>query len=62
MIGRTNAQSSAVTGVKGNSESSYRKGNVNITAANIGAVAKTDAQNLATYTDGVLTIKEIATS
>lgn len=28
-----------VTGVKGNSESSYRTGNVNLTAANIGAVA-----------------------
>lgn len=27
-----------VTGVKGNSESSYRTGNVNITAANVGAV------------------------
>ena len=31
----TNTQ--AVTGVKGNSESSYRTGNVNITAANVGA-------------------------
>lgn len=30
---------SAVTGVKGNSESSYRTGNVNLTAANIGAAA-----------------------
>lgn len=29
-----------VTGVKGNSESSYRTGNVNLTAANVGAVAK----------------------
>lgn len=29
-----------VTGVKGNSESSYRTGNVNITPANVGAVAK----------------------
>jgi hypothetical protein len=28
--------SNSVTGVKGNSESSYRTGNVNITAANIG--------------------------
>ena len=27
---------SGVTGVKGNSESSYRTGNVNVTAANIG--------------------------
>ena len=30
---------SAVTGVKGNSESTYRVGNVNLTAANIGAAA-----------------------
>lgn len=29
----------AVTGVKGNAESSYRSGQVNLTAANIGAVA-----------------------
>lgn len=33
---------SGVTGVKGNSESTYRKGNVNLTPANIGAVAKSD--------------------
>lgn len=33
---------SGVTGVKGNAESSYRTGNVNLTAANVGAVAKTD--------------------
>lgn len=33
---------SGVTGVKGNSESAYRKGNVNLTPANIGAVAKSD--------------------
>lgn len=32
---------SGVTGVKGNSESSYRTGNVNLTAANVGAVATT---------------------
>ena len=30
-----------VTGVKGNAEASYRQGNVNLTPANIGAVAKT---------------------
>lgn len=35
--------SSAVTGVKGNSESSYRTGNVNLTAANIGAAASSHA-------------------
>lgn len=33
------AQVNTVTGVKGDSESSYRTGNVNITPANIGAVA-----------------------
>ena len=32
----TSAQVNTITGVKGNSESSYRTGNVNITAANIG--------------------------
>lgn len=35
------AIAATVTGVKGNSESSYRTGNVNITPANIGAVAAT---------------------
>lgn len=33
------AQKNKVTGVKGNSESAYRTGNVNITPANIGAAA-----------------------
>ena len=33
---KTLAQNSGVTGVKGNSETTYRTGNVNITAANIG--------------------------
>lgn len=38
-----------VTGVKGNAESSYRTGNVNITPANIGALATTgDASNTTT--------------
>lgn len=35
----TTFSNSGVIGVKGNSESSYRTGNVNITAANIGAAA-----------------------
>jgi len=34
------AQVNSVTGVKGDAESSYRQGNVNLTPANIGAVAK----------------------
>lgn len=33
---------SGVTGVKGNSESSYRTGNVNLTAANVGAVSNSE--------------------
>jgi len=32
-------ESGAVTGVKGSAETTYRKGNVNITAANVGAIA-----------------------
>ena len=37
------ADTNTVTGVKGNSESSYRTGNVNITAANVGAAASSHA-------------------
>lgn len=37
------AQVNSITGVKGNSESSYRTGNVNLTAANVGAVPDTSA-------------------
>lgn len=37
----------SVTGVKGNSESSYRTGNVNITAANVGAVATSGNETIA---------------
>lgn len=40
----------AVTGVKGNAESTYRIGNVNITAANVGAVAANTAITGATKT------------
>lgn len=38
---RSFTETQPVTGVKGNSESAYRTGNVNLTAANIGAVDKT---------------------
>lgn len=38
----TGAQVNAVTGVKGNAESSYRTGNINITPANIGAIASSE--------------------
>ena len=39
----TGAQVNSITGVKGNAESSYRTGNVNITPANIGALSGTVA-------------------
>ena len=41
------AQVNTVTGIKGNAESAYRQGNVNLTPANIGAVASSngDASN-----------------
>ena len=39
------AQNGGVTGVKGNNESSYRTGNVNITASNVGAVASETITN-----------------
>lgn len=39
------AQKNQVTGVKGNAESTYRTGNVNITPVNIGAAASTHTHN-----------------
>ena len=51
------AQKNTVTGIKGNAESSYRKGNVNLTPANIGAAAAShthaisDVNNLQTTLD-----------
>lgn len=41
----TGAQVNSITGVKGSAESAYRTGNVNITAANIGAVPTTRTIN-----------------
>lgn len=41
------AQVNSITGVKGNSESSYRTGNVNLTAANIGAAASSHTHKYA---------------
>lgn len=52
------AQVNTITGVKGNAESSYRTGNVNLTPANIGAAAAShshaisDVNNLQTTLDG----------
>ena len=42
------AQVNIVTGVKGDSESSYRTGNINITCSNIGAATSSHAHNIAT--------------
>ena len=39
------AQKNTVTGVKGNAESSYRTGNINLTPANIGAAAVSHAHS-----------------
>ena len=46
------ADTNTVTGVKGNSESSYRTGNVNITAANVGAAPTSHASSATTYGTG----------
>ena len=53
------AQNGGVTGVKGNAESTYRKGDVNLTPANIGAQpAFTDGNaTVATEANGIVTIK-----
>ena len=45
----TGAQKNTITGVKGNAETTYRTGNVNITAINIGA-ATMDEVNAAIQT------------
>ena len=47
------SQGVGVTGVKGNNESTYRTGNVNLTAANIGAEAA--------FTDGSAIIASVGT-
>lgn len=53
------AETGGVTGVKGNEESEYRKGNVNLTPANIGAQPEfTDGSaDIASESDEVVTIK-----
>lgn len=45
------AQKNTITGVKGNAESSYRAGNVNLTPANIGAAAASHTHSIANVTD-----------
>lgn len=51
---QTNAQVNTITGVKGDSESSYRKGNVNITASNIGAAPSSHNHSASNITSGTL--------
>lgn len=45
--------SGSVTGVKGNSESTYRTGNVNITPANIGAATESKQEQLETAIESI---------
>lgn len=50
----TDTNTQTITGVKGNSESSYRTGNVNLTAANIGAAAATHSHAASDISSGTL--------
>ena len=55
----TISASNAITGVKGNSESSYRTGNVNLTAANIGAAASSHNHDASDITSGTIDIARL---
>ena len=55
------AQVNSVTGVKGNAESTYRTGNVNITPANIGAAAASHNHTASNITSGTLSIDRLPT-
>ena len=50
----TDTNTQTLTGVKGNAESSYRTGNVNLTAANIGAAASSHTHAASGITSGTL--------
>lgn len=50
------AQVNSITGVKGNAESSYRTGNVNLTAANVGAAPSSHTHSSNDITLGYLNI------
>ena len=54
LIGENTLSSYGVTGVKGNAESSYRKGKVNITPANIGAAESSHTHSASNITSGTL--------
>ena len=55
------ATNSGVTGVKGAAESTYRKGNVNLTPANIGAVASNPVISAGTFTKVTVDTKGLVT-
>lgn len=50
------AQKNTVIGIKGNSESTYRTGNVNLTAANVGAAATGHKHDASDITSGTLPV------
>ena len=54
VLSATGGGSGAVSGVKGNTESSYRTGNVNLTAANIGAAASSHTHAAGDITSGTI--------
>lgn len=47
-----------VTGVKGSSESTYRTGNVSLSAANVGAAASSHTHSMSDITSGVLAVAQ----
>ena len=55
------AQVNSVTGVKGNAESTYRTGQVNLTVANIGAAAASHNHAASAITSGTLSIDRLPT-
>ena len=55
------AQVTSVTGVKGNAESTYRTGQVNLTVANIGAAAASHNHAASAITSGTLSIDRLPT-
>lgn len=54
VLSATGGGSGAVSGVKGNAESSYRTGQVNLTAANIGAAASSHTHAAGDITSGTI--------
>lgn len=57
----TGAQVNTITGIKGNAESTYRTGNVNLTRANIGAAASSHT-HAATQITGLTASRALATN